>query len=119
MFMHTHPAPTSSASYPVSKSLIQPNLVLQSGIFGTVIGATAALGANLHRVRQEELSLNEAMVDSLAKGAGTGVAAAVATAAVQSVGGSRVTSWVVLLAAATGVGYAINLSGKKKAAATK
>lgn len=99
--------------YPTNRSLIQPTAVLNSGIFGTVVGSTAALGVNLHKVKNDELNMGEALTDSLAKGAGAGVATAAATAAVQAIGGSRVTSWVVLLAAATGVGYAMNAVGKK------
>jgi uncharacterized membrane protein (DUF4010 family) len=116
--MLTQTPHSESVHYPVSRTSIQPNVVLNTGIFGTVVGSTAAMGANLHRVRNNELSMSEALADSLAKGAGAGIAAATATAAVQAVGGGRVTGWIVLLAAATGVGYVINTVGKKAAAET-
>lgn len=99
--------------YPATRSTLQPSAVLNTGIFGGVVGATAALGLNLHKVQNKELTMSEAVADSVAKGAGTGIAAATATAAVQTIGGGRTTSWLVLLATATGVGYAINTIGKK------
>jgi len=113
MYMHAQTPSSGTVHYPVTRTSIQPNVVLNTGIFGTVVGSTAAMGANLHKVKNNELSMSEALADSVAKGAGAGIAAATASAAVQAVGGGRVTSWVVLLAAATGVGYAINTVGKK------
>ncbi len=110
--MSTTPTHTTTQIY--RTSTLQPTAVLNTGIFGTVVGSTAAMGINLHKVRDKEMTLGEATADSLAKGAGAGIAAAVATAAVQSLGGSRLTNWTVLLATATGVGYAINTLGRKK-----
>ena len=111
--MHTHPTASTAAYSPTRRVMIQPQVVLNAGIFGTVVGSTVAMGANLHKVRNDSMGVGQAVGDSLARGAGTGVAAAVATAAVQSVGGTRWMNWAVMLAAATGVGYAIHAVGKK------
>jgi len=104
---------SNNYNYPVSTLSIRPTAVLNTGIFGTVIGSTVAMGLNLHKVQSEEMSISEALTDSLAKGAGAGLAAATATAAAQAIGGGRVTNWAVMLATATGVGYAINMLGRK------
>lgn len=108
--MSTYP---QKSSYPVAKSTMIPSVVLNTGIFGTIVGATTVFGTSLHKVQSEEITLKEAVSDSLIKGASTGIATATAVAAVQTIGGSRLTNWLVLAATATGVGYAINAMGKK------
>lgn len=107
------------SNYPVTKSTLVPSVVLNTGIFGTIVGATTVFGTSLHRVQREEITIKEAISDSLIKGASTGIATATAVAAVQTIGGSRLTNWVVLAATATGVGYAINIMGNKTKPETK
>ncbi len=80
---------------------------------GFVVGASAALGVNLHRVKANQMTLNEALVDTVAKGAGAGVATAAASAAASAVGGSGLTKFAVMLATATGVIYVLNSIGKQ------
>ncbi len=117
--MPSQPYYNNTTSYPVARTAIQPSAVLNTGIFGTVVGSTAALGLNLHKVQAQKMTMSEALADSLAKGAGAGIAAATATAATQVIGGGKTTNWLVLLATATGVGYAINTLGKKSNAEPK
>ena len=80
---------------------------------GFVVGGSAALGVNLHKVRANQMTLNDAIVDSVAKGAGAGVATAAAAAAASTVGGTGLTRFAVMLATATGVVYLLNSIGKQ------
>lgn len=57
------------------------------------------------------MTLKHAITDSLAKGAGAGVATAAGAAVASSVGGGLM-SFVFLAATATGVGYLLNSVGK-------
>lgn len=114
--MSTHPQKTSNT---VVKSTMVPSVVLNTGIFGTVVGAATTFGANIPKVQREEIEMKAAISDSLIKGASVGIATATAVATVQTIGGSRLTNWVVLAATATGVGFAINALGKKAEAETK
>lgn len=91
---------------------IDASRVLSAGGFGFVVGGSAALGVNLHKVRANQMTLNEALVDTVAKGAGAGVATAAATAAASAVGGTGIASFAVMAATATGVIYVLNSIGK-------
>lgn len=114
--MSTYPQKTS---YSATKSTLVPSVVLNTGIFGTIVGAATTLGTSIHKVQTEEIEMKTAISDSLIKGASVGIATATAVAAVQTIGGSRLTNWVVLAATATGVGYAINIMGNKDKTETK
>jgi hypothetical protein len=80
---------------------------------GFIVGGSAALGVNLHKVKANQMTLNEALIDTVAKGAGAGVATAAATAAASAVGGTGLTKFAVMLATATGVVYVLNSIGKQ------
>lgn len=110
----TYYPPAQTTTYParINQTYIQPSMVLTTGMFGMIVGSTAAMGINLHKVREEEMSMSQAIADSLAKGAGAGVATAAAAAAVRAVGGTGLTNIAVLLATATGVGYLLNSMGQ-------
>lgn len=101
--------------YPTGAGPIDPARALAAGGFGFVVGSSAALGVNLHKVRANQMTLNEALIDSVAKGAGAGVATAAASAAASAVGGSGLVSFAVMLASATGVMYLMNSIGKRAA----
>ncbi len=112
---HPHNLQTTPASYHVYKSSTRPysgTTLLNAGIFGTIVGGTAALGMNLHKVRDNEMTAKEAVIDSLAKGAGAGVATAAATAVASSAGGGGLLSLAFMVATATGVGYVLHSVGK-------
>jgi hypothetical protein len=85
---------------------VDPARALAAGGMGFIVGGSAALGVNL---------LNEALIDSVAKGAGAGVATAAASAAASAVGGSGVVSFAVMAATATGVVYLLNSIGRHSA----
>lgn len=81
---------------------------------GFVVGASGALGVNLHKMRANQMTLSEAVVDAVAKGAGAGVATGAASAAASMVGGSGALRFVVMAAAATGVVYLLNSTGRSE-----
>jgi hypothetical protein len=95
-----------------------PSAVLNTGMFGMVVGATVVLGANLHRVGDDGMTMGEALTDSLVKGAGAGVATAAAVAAARAAGGSGLVNLVVLLGTATGVSYLLHTVGRPAAVKT-
>ncbi len=103
---------TQTRTYPVAGTYPATHYALPAGLFGTMVGGTAALAANLHKVRENEMTMGRAFVDSLAKGAGAGVATAAAAGVVSSFRTSGLTSVVLMAATATGVGYILNSVGK-------
>lgn len=112
----TYPAQQYQAYYPVrtTQTALQPSAVLVSGMFGMVVGGSTVMAMNLHRVQDNRMTMGQAVADSLAKGAGAGVATACAVAVARSIGGSHLLNFAVLLATATGVGYLINYVGKSE-----
>ncbi|MFH1114837.1 MAG: hypothetical protein V1792_13055 [Pseudomonadota bacterium] len=86
---------------------------LAAGGTGFVVGGSAALGVNLHRVQANQMTLNEALIDTVVKGAGAGVATAAAAAAASAVGGTGMTRFALMFAAATGVIYLLNSIGRQ------
>ncbi len=84
------------------------NKAMSAGIFGMIVVSTGTLGANLNHVGAGNMSMGQAVGDSLAKGAVGGVAAASATAASESLTDGGAAGLAVTLAAATGVSYLIN-----------
>lgn len=94
-----------------SSSSYHPKYVLNAGILGTIVGGSAALGMNLHKVRNNEMTMEQALSNSLAKGAGAGVATAVGAAAASAVSGG-VLSALVMAAAASSVIYLLGSVGK-------
>lgn len=116
--MNGYPSHTHQTHYPTYYATraavgpVDPARVLAAGGLGFVVGGSAALGVNLHKVRANCMTLNEALVDTIAKGAGAGVATAAATAAASAVGGSGIVSLAVMIASATGVIYLLSSVGK-------
>lgn len=110
---HHHPQ-SVPAAYPVYKtpSYVYPNVLVTTGILGTVVGGTAVLATNLHKVQDNQMTMKQAVVDSLAKGAGAGVATAAAAAVASAVRGGAILSLALMVATATGVGYVLNSVGK-------
>lgn len=78
---------------------------LAAGFFGFVVAGTGSLGSNLHQVQSGEMSMNQAVVSSVVKGAAGGVAAASATAAATTLTKGGVAGLAVTIATATGVSY--------------
>lgn len=93
--------------YSTPSSSYHSKYILNAGILGTVVGGSAALGMNLHKVRSNEMTMEQALSNSLAKGAGAGVATAVGAAAASTISGGFM-SVVVMAAAASSVVYLLN-----------
>lgn len=119
--MDGYPYHTYQSHYPTNYATragigpLDPHRILAAGGFGFMVGGTAALGVNLHKVQANQMTLNQALIDSVAKGAGAGVATAAASAAASAVGGSGMLSFAVMAATATGVIYLLNSIGKRAA----
>ena len=96
---HINPQTTASA---------QTDQVLSAGILGLIVGATGAMGANLHKVGDGDMTLGGATADSMVKGAKAGIATAIATAASTSLTSGGATGLAVTLATATGTIYLLN-----------
>lgn len=102
-------------NYPVYSN---SGYLLKAGILGTIIGGSAALGMNLHKVKNDEMTMEQAVTNSLAKGAGAGVATAVGAAAASAVSGG-VMSAVVMAGAASSVIYLLNSVGSSSSEKVK
>ncbi len=82
--------------------------LLSAGLFGMIVAGTGTMGANLHKVRQGDMSMGEALSESLVRGAAAGVATAAASAAASSLTRGGLFGLGVTLATATGISYLIN-----------
>lgn len=98
---------TGPVGRPADLPLAAPQL-LSAGLFGMIVAGTGTMGANLHKVQQGEMSLGEALSESLVRGAAAGVATAAASAAASSFTRGGLLGLGVTLATATGVSYLIN-----------
>ncbi|CAN2042071.1 conserved hypothetical protein [Candidatus Magnetomoraceae bacterium gMMP-15] len=103
----------------VSTTSLNSQCILGAGILGTIVGGTSAMGANLHKVQDKEITMAQAAVDSLVKGAGAGVATAAGAGVASAVGGGSFLSLTFMVVAATGVNYVLNAVGKKVTSSEK
>lgn len=87
------PAPVSAAS---------------AGLLGLIVGATGAMGSNLHKVNQGEMTMGRATTNSLVTGAKAGLATFAATTASRALTDGGAVGLAVTLATATGVMYLLN-----------
>ncbi len=94
-----HPAP-HNATLRVPRQIPQTSLVM--GGVGAIIGGAAAAARNIRRMKEEHITRQEAVRDTLKEAAGVGLASTVATAVVGAVGASGV--WAVFGAAAAAAG---------------
>ncbi len=97
--------PSSGPLAPLPSSPVQTSQMLAAGLFGMVVVGTGAMGANLHKVSDGDMSMGEAVSQSLSKGAVGGIATAAATAASRTLTRGGVFGLAVTLATATGVNY--------------
>ena len=99
-----------------------PRATLSMGGVGAVIGGTAAAAKNIRRVKEAEISREEAVRNTLKEAAGAGLATAAATAVIGAVGARGLLSLVGILTVATGTKYlwdAAVAPGKKPSAASE
>ena len=120
-----YPVHQAASYYPVTPThhlartttpALYPTAVLATGVIGAVAGSSAAMAVNLHRVQDNQITMLQAGIDSLAKGAGAGVATAAGVAVAKAVGGGSLATLLVMLGTATGVSYMLNAVGKTAAA---
>ena len=100
--------PQHVSTYPTNATAIATSQTLAAGMFGLIIVGTGAMGANLHKVNDGDMSMGEALSNSLVKGAAGGIAAASATAASTTLTSGGIAGLAVTLATATGVGYLLS-----------
>nr|WP_320012571.1 hypothetical protein [uncultured Desulfobulbus sp.] len=84
---------------------VQTSQILVAGLFGMVVVGTGTMGANLHKVSEGEMSMGEALGQSVSRGTVGGIATAAATAASSSLTSGGLIGLAVTLATATGVNY--------------
>ncbi len=97
--MHT----TSSSNIGVSRFV--PHIALAMGGVGAIIGASASAAKNLRKVKEGETDKEDAIRNIVRDAAGSGLATAVATAAVTAIGGTGILSILGVLTVATGAKY--------------
>lgn len=100
--------PQYVAAAPVQPAAAVTSEALAAGMFGLIVVATGTMGANLHKVQDGDMSMSQAVNNSLVKGAAGGIAAASATAASSTLTNGGIAGLAVTLAAATGVSYLLS-----------
>ena len=101
--------PQQVPTYPTKETTVAASQALAAGMFGLIVVGTGTMGANLHKVQDGDMSMSEAVNNSLIKGAAGGIAAASATAASNTLTSGGIAGLAVTLAAATGVTYLLNM----------
>lgn len=99
--------PTTSL-LPMPATTMQTSQVLAAGLFGLVVVGSGTMGANLHKVSDGDMTMGEAVSQSLSKGAVGGLATAAATAASTALTGGGLLGLAVTVATATGVSYLLS-----------
>ncbi len=79
-----------------------------AGVFGLIVVGTGALGTNIHRVQDGEMSVKQAVSKSVVAGVKGGVTAAGATAAASWLTKGGALGIAVTVAVGTGISYLIN-----------
>ncbi|MBM9612832.1 hypothetical protein JWJ90_00870 [Desulfobulbus rhabdoformis] len=101
----TGPQATVMPVHQLPTAPVQSSQMLAAGLFGMVVVGTGTLGANLHKVNEGEMSMGDALGQSVSKGAVGGLATAAATAASSSLTSGGLFGLAVTVATATGVNY--------------
>jgi len=96
--------PQYSTTVPAQTTAVASQAVA-AGVLGLIVVATGTLGANLHKVQDGDLTVGEAVNNSLVKGAAGGIATASATAASTALTSGGLAGLAITLATATGVSY--------------
>ena len=104
----------SQQTDPVQQQQQDMNLLMNAAKTGAVVGATGAAAMNLHRMRNDGMSWQEAATNTVKAGFTAGVATAAATAVGRMFVRNPTLSLAATLAAGTAVMYV--LTDKKKEA---
>jgi hypothetical protein len=108
---HSYPAAYSGPPgaypgyYPGCYSGMPGQPLLGAAVMGAVIGGTAAAGRNIGRVQRQEITTQEAVMNTLMAGATTGLVTAAAKAVASYFGGGPVTHTAAMFAAGTAINY--------------
>lgn len=105
-YVQQTPVAYSANATPVTNTVVSQ--AISAGTFGLIVVGAGTMGANLHRVQDGEMSMGDAVANSLAKGAAGGVAAAGATAAATSFTSGGALGLAVTLAVGTGISYLLS-----------
>lgn len=107
--LHQYAVPMQAqpVNYPVQTN-IKTSEIMAAGMFGLIVAGTGTMGANLHKVNDGDMTMGEAVGNSLTKGAAGGIAAASATAASTTFTNGGIAGLTVTLAAAIGVSYLLS-----------
>ncbi len=92
---------------------------LAMGAVGAIVGGSAAAAQNIARVKHKEVTREQAVKNSLKEAGTTGLATAVATAAVGAVGLTGALSLVGMVAVAIGAKYVVDRALSARPRATR
>jgi len=95
---------------------IAPRASLAMGAAGAIIGGTAAAARNIDRVRQGQMTREDAVRDVIKETGTTGISTAMATAAVSAVGVTGIFSLLGFVSVAVGAKYLADKAMSGKAA---
>ncbi len=84
---------------------IAPRASLAMGAAGAIIGGTAAAARNINRVKQGQMTREEAVKDVIKETGTTGISTAMAMAAVSAVGVTGIFSLLGFVSVAVGAKY--------------
>jgi hypothetical protein len=100
---------------------VAPRATLAMGAVGAIVGGAAAAARNIARVKNDEMTRQEAVKDSLKEAGATGAAVAASTAVVGMLGLTGPLSLIGVVGAAIGAKYVVDraLAGKSAALAPK
>ncbi len=100
--------------YPAVRSVdrsafgVVPRSTLYMAGVGAIVGGTSAVAKNIRRVRDSQISREDAVKDTMKEAAGAGLATAAAAAVVRSVGATGLLSLAGVLVVATSAKYFID-----------
>lgn len=100
--------PYSQPSISSSRSIVPryaSNTTLAMGSVGAIVGGTVAAAKNMRRVKDHEITRQEAVKGIVKEAAGAGVATAAAAVVARSVGARGIWSLVAVFAVAAGTKY--------------
>jgi hypothetical protein len=86
-------------------SSLAPRASLAGAGIGLVVGSTGAIAKNIRRVKEGEITRQEAVSNTVSVGLGAGLATGAATAVVGAVGLTGLAGLLGVLTVATGVQY--------------
>lgn len=106
--MTGQPVASTASPFQLPATTVPTSHVLAAGLFGLVVVGSGVMGANLHKVSDGDMTMGEAVNQSLSRGAVGGLATAAATAASTALTRGGLLGLAVTVATATGVSYLLS-----------